>query len=251
MTNPSASNPPTGHVTGSPPPSDSPHIAASPRASANAIFRRREQPWLIRLTHWLNVPLLFVMAMSGLQILVAYPYLGPRGQLATWWPLQGWNPPEWMRLGQWLAGARHWHFAFAWLLVSNGLAYLGYFFARGEWRRRVFLPRRDARHAVQMALHYVLRRKEPANAGLYNGLQRLGYTAAIVLVALEVLSGLALYKPVQLRWLTTLFGGYDGARAVHLVALFALVGFVIGHVAMVLLHPRTLIAMITGGKRDE
>jgi Ni/Fe-hydrogenase b-type cytochrome subunit len=231
--------------------SDASHTVSTPAVRAPARRVRREQPFVIRLTHWINVPLLVIMAMSGLQILVAYPFLGPHGKPATWWPLQGWQPPEWARLGQWLAGARHWHFAFAWLLVSNGLVYVAYFFARGEWRRRAFLPRRDARHAWQTALHYFFRRKEPAPAGLYNGLQRLGYTAAIVLVALEVLSGLALYKPVQLRWLAAMFGGYDGARAVHLIALFALVGFVIGHVIMVALHPRSFVAMITGGKRDE
>ena len=233
-------------------PKSAPAADASPPPPRAAPARRgrKAQPWLIRVTHWVNVPVLVVMAMSGLQIFVAYPYLGPHGEPYAWWPLQGWVPPVWMRLGSWLAGARHMHFAFAWVLGLNGLLYLLYFAARGEWRRRLFLPRRDAVHALQTARFYARLGKEPTSAGLYNGLQRLGYTAAIALALVEVLSGLAMWKPVQLRALAALFGGYDGARAVHLLGLLALAGFVVGHVLMVALHPRTLLDMITGGKRD-
>ncbi|HXW84694.1 MAG TPA: hypothetical protein VEJ86_09845, partial [Candidatus Binataceae bacterium] len=85
------------------------------------------------------MPLLIIMAGSGLQILVAYPFLGPRGALYRWYPLQGKAPHDWMCIGGWLAGGRHWHFAFAWLLVANGLFYLTYLCASGEWRRRMFL----------------------------------------------------------------------------------------------------------------
>ena len=105
-------------------------------------------------------------------------------------------------------------------------------------------------NAVRTALHYARLGKEPPKAGLYNGLQRLAYTSAIVLAVLEVLSGLAMYKPVQLAWLAAMFGGYDGARAVHLIGLLALIGFVIGHLVMVFAHPRTLLDMITGGKHE-
>src|SRR6185503_8663646 len=93
---------------------------------------RRPQPWPIRLSHWLNVPLLAILAGSGLQILAAFPSLGPRGAPYGWYPLHGWTAPGWLRIGRWLAGARHWHFAFAWLLVANGLFYLVYLFASGE-----------------------------------------------------------------------------------------------------------------------
>ena len=80
---------------------------------------RRAQPWLIRLTHWLNVPLLLLMAGSGLQIFTAYPALGPRGALYGWYPWQEMPPPAWARFGDWLAGARHWHFALGWWLVRH------------------------------------------------------------------------------------------------------------------------------------
>ncbi|WP_146647600.1 cytochrome b/b6 domain-containing protein [Labilithrix luteola] len=208
---------------------------------------RRAQPWIVRLTHWGNVVFLPVMAGSGLQILMAFPYFGPRGQMYTWFPIQNWTAPEWMRIGGWLAGARHVHFAFAWALVANALLYLVYVFASGEWRRRFFLPRRDAKQAVGTFAHYLRLRRDAPAQGFYNGLQRLAYTTAIVLGVVEVLSGLAMWKPVQLSYVAALFGGYDGARVVHFVGLVALALFVIMHVVLVAFHPRTLPPMITGG----
>ena len=119
----------------------------------------------------------------------------------------------------------------------------------GEWQRRAFHPRRDALSALQTAAHYLRLRKSAPEQGLYNGLQRLSYTLAIVLGAVEVLSGLALYKPVQLSALAALFGGYEGARAIHLLGLAALVAFAVAHVVLVLLHPRALASIFTGGRR--
>jgi len=87
---------------------------------AGAVQGRRAQPWLIRLTHWLNVPLLVLMAGSGLQIFAAYPALGPRGARYGWYPWDGVLPPTWAQFGGWLAGGRHWHFALGWFLVLNG-----------------------------------------------------------------------------------------------------------------------------------
>lgn len=210
---------------------------------------RRPQPLAIRITHWLNAPLLLGMAGSGLQILVAYPYQGPRGEAYPWFPLQGALPPEWMRLGGWLAGARHVHFALMWPLTVNALVYLAYLAASGEWRRRAFLPRRDARSTLRAVASYARLREAPTGGELYNGLQRLAYTAALLLAAAAVLSGIALYKPVQLRPLASLFGGYDGARLAHFVAMALLLLFLAGHVAMALLHPRSLAEMIAGGSR--
>src|SRR5919109_4812660 len=103
---------------------------------------------------------------------------------------------------------------------------------RGEWRRRLFLPHRDGRNAVLMLAYYVhVRRTAPAH-DLYNGLQRLAYSTIIVIAVVEVLSGLAIYKPVQLWWLGSLFGGYDGARAVHLIGLGLLTLFAVVHLVM-------------------
>jgi thiosulfate reductase cytochrome b subunit len=210
---------------------------------------RPQQPLLIRLAHWVNIPLLLIMAGSGLQIFVAYPYFGPRGGLFNWYPFQGDAPPSYLRIGGWLAGARHWHFAIAWFLVINGLIYLAYQLATGEWRRRLFLPHRDGLNATRMFAYYLRVRKDPPPEDFYNGLQRLAYTSAIVFAMVVVLSGLAIYKPVQLHLLTSLFGGYDIARVVHFGCLVLLALFTLNHIVLVALHPRTLVAMVTGGRR--
>ncbi len=210
----------------------------------------RPQPLLIRITHWVNVPALAIMAMSGLQILRAYPYFGPQGAMYTWVPLQAWESPEWMRAGGWLAGARHLHFAFAWLLVINGLVYFGYLIYSREWRRRFFWPPRDGQPALAQFLYYIRVRKEEPPENLYNSLQRSAYTAAVVLGVLGVLSGFAIWKPVQLHWLAMVFGGYDGARVAHFLALLALIGFFITHIIMVIVHYKQFPEMVTGGKPE-
>src|SRR5271167_3359269 len=102
---------------------------------------RVPQPLVIRIAHWVNVPTLAIMMMSGLQILDAYPMFGPRGDTYRWVPFQSWNPwPSWMTAGGWLAGARHLHFAFAWLLVGNAVVYVVYLVASKEYKRRLFWP---------------------------------------------------------------------------------------------------------------
>jgi len=206
---------------------------------------------MVRTAHWVNVPLLVIMAGSGLQIFAAFPSLGTRGEPYGWYPFHGQPPPAWLRLGGWLAGARAWHFAVGWLFILNGLAYWIYLVWSGEWRRRSFVPRRDARNAIQMLAYYLRIRKQPPAQGFYNGLQRLAYTGASLLAFVAVLSGVAIYKPVQLHWLAAAFGGYDAARAVHLLALVMLGLFTVAHVLLVALHPRSLVEMITGGAARE
>jgi thiosulfate reductase cytochrome b subunit len=208
---------------------------------------RRPQPWPVRFAHWANVVLLIIMGGSGLQILVAFPSLGPRGKLYGWYPFQGAEPPAWLRMGGWLAGSRHWHFAFAWFFVANGITYLVYLFASGEWRRRFFLPRRDFRSALETVAWYLRLRKTAPAQGLYNGLQRFTYTGVLLLGVLVVWSGLVIYKPVQLPRLTGLIGGYDPARAIHLLVLVAFGLFTVMHVILVALHPKALVEMIVGG----
>ena len=210
---------------------------------------RREQPLAIRIAHWCNALFLILMAGSGLQILSAYPSLGPQGDQYSWYPWQDTPPPDWLTIGGWLAGGRHWHFAIAWFFILNGLFYLGYQFASGEWRRRFFIPRRDALNALRQFAYYSRLRKSPPPADFYNGLQRLAYNSAVLFGVVMVLSGLAIYKPVQLHFLTVLFGGYDGARVVHLAGLCLLVLFVATHLMLVMLHPREIAKMVTGGDR--
>ncbi len=192
--------------------------------------------------------MIVIMAGSGLEIFAAYPALGPRGAQYAWYPWQNVAPPDWSTIGGWLAGARQWHFALAWFLVLNGSIYLAYFFASGEWRRRLFLPGRDTRNSLVMFGYYLRIIRTPPAPDFYNGLQRFAYTSVLILVTIQVLSGLAIYKPVQLHWLVSIFGGYDAARVFHLLGLALLALFVTVHVVMVSLHPRDLLAMLTGGK---
>jgi thiosulfate reductase cytochrome b subunit len=210
---------------------------------------RREQPLAIRLAHWLSVPLGVVVAASGLQILAAYPYMGPRGAFYAWYPLQGWVAPSGIRLGGWLAGARALHFGVGLLWLSTGAAYVAYLLVSGEWRRRFFWPRRDAGNAWATLRYYLRLGPKPDQPGLYNGLQRAAYTAALGLAGVALLTGLVLYKPVQFPRLERLLGGYDFARLLHLATLAALAGFTAGHLLMVALHPRSLWAMLQGGRR--
>lgn len=212
--------------------------------------------WLVRLTHWLNAILLVGMIGSGLQIFNAYQRFGPRD--TTYAVL---NPidvvkdspaaPEWARLGGWLAGGLNWHFTLAWPFVLTGLAYLFYLLLSGEWRSLVFRPR-DLRPAVQMQLYYLRLRKDHPPQGKHNALQKLAYTSIFILGALAVLTGFAIYKPVQLGWLTALFGGYELTRYWHFLTVWIFVAFTLLHVVLVfVVDPASIRAMITGWYRGR
>lgn len=201
---------------------------------------------VVRLTHWINVLAVALMVGSGLRIFNAYPAFARRGETFCCWPWEGTPVPAWLTFGGWLAGARHWHFAAMWLLVLNGLVYLGFIYLHGEWRDLV--PRRgDLRDAWQMARFYLGRRGDHPRQGKHNALQRASYFAMPILGIVLVLTGLAIWKPVQLGWLTALFGGYALARYWHFLAMLALVGAALVHVFMVLsTDPYSILSMITG-----
>jgi thiosulfate reductase cytochrome b subunit len=207
---------------------------------------------VVRLAHWLNAVFLVGMVASGLQIYTAYAHFGLRDHpLALPNPLDG-NPiPRWARLGGWLAGGLNWHFALAWPFVITGLVYLGFLAVSGEWRSLLFRPR-DVGPAVQMQLYYLRLRKEHPPQGKHNALQKAAYTFIVALGALATLTGFAIYKPVQLAWLTTLFGGYELTRYWHFLAVWVFVGFTLLHVALVLLvDPASLRGMISGWYRGR
>ncbi|MBI1181196.1 MAG: cytochrome b/b6 domain-containing protein [Alphaproteobacteria bacterium] len=193
--------------------------------------RRAIHPFMVRLTHWINAAALIAMVMSGWRIYDASPIFPFRF-------------PGSITLGGWLAGALAWHFAAMWLLVLNGLIYVGYGLVSGHFRQAL-LPLtpagvwRDFRAALALRLPHAL--------GRYNAVQRLLYVGVILLLTLAVLSGLAIWKPVQLHPLTALLGGYDTARIVHFLAMSGIVGFFVVHIALVILVPRTLPPMIVGG----
>jgi thiosulfate reductase cytochrome b subunit len=192
------------------------------------------------------------MIASGLQIYNAYTHFGIRGNLLPVPnPLDGNAVPQWARLGGWLAGGLNWHFFLAWPFVITGLVYVGFLFASGEWRSLIFRPR-DIRAAAQMQLYYLRLRKEHPAQGKHNALQKAAYTFIVILGAISVLSGFAVYKPVQLSWLTAAFGGYELARYWHFVAVWLFIGFTLVHIALVfLVDPGSLRAIITGWYRGR
>ena len=212
----------------------------------------RRHHWIVRLTHWVNTLALAGMIASGLQIYGAYPRFGLRGaQIGVPNPFDSHAFPRWARLGGWLAGGLNWHFFLMWVLVANGLLYLSYLVVSGELRFLAFRPR-DVPRAVQMQLYYLRLRREHPPQGKHNALQKAAYTFIVALGAVSALSGFALYKPVQLAWLVTLFGGYEWARYWHFVAVWVFTAFTLAHVVLVfVVDPASLRAMITGRYRGR
>ncbi len=187
-------------------------------------------PWPVRLTHWVNAAAMIVMIISGWRIYDASP-------------LFPFVFPAWMTLGDWLGGALAWHFAAMWLLALNFAVYLLFGLKSGHIRRRL-LPL--SAPAVARDLGLALRFRLPHTDGAYNAVQRLMYVLVGVGIAGAITSGLALWKPVQLAPLTLALGGYEAARRVHFAAMSGIVAFVVVHLALVAIVPRTLLPMITG-----
>jgi len=209
-------------------------MMSSLAAADNAATRERGktiQPAWVRTMHWINAFAMILMIMSGWQIYNASP-------------LFGFTFPRGITLGGWLAGALLWHFAAMWLLMINGLAYVVMGFASGRFRAK-FLPitPNGVLGDLKAALSFKLAHDDLST---YNYVQRLLYAGIIVVGIVVVLSGLSIWKPVQLQYLTALFGGYDVARYVHFICMALIVLFLIVHVALAILVPQSLRAMIVG-----
>jgi len=193
-------------------------------------------PLVVRITHWVNAFAMLCMITSGWKIYNASPIFD-------------FMFAKWLTLGGWLGGALAWHFAAMWLLVVNGLVYAIYGLASGHFRRD-FLPLtpRSIWRDFVAALTFRLKHR----LGAYNAVQRLLYVVVLLFGVGVVLSGLAIWKPVQFQGLTALLGGYDTARIVHFAMMSGIVGFVAVHLALVFLVPSTLPPMITGrAPRDD
>jgi len=152
--------------------------------------------------------------------------------------------PRGITLGGWLAGALLWHFAAMWLLAVNGLVYLLLGIATGRFRRKL-VPIRPGEVLADARAAFIGKLAHD-DLSVYNAVQKLLYLGVIVAGIVIVLSGLAIWKPVQLQELTAAFGGYDAARYVHFFAMAVIVAFLVIHVVMALLVPKSLRAMITG-----
>ena len=187
-------------------------------------------PLVVRITHWTNAAAMTVMIGSGWHIYNASP-------------LFPFVFPPWLTLGGWLGGALAWHFAAMWLLAGNLAVYLGYGLASGHIRRRLLpLRPREVWRDAMLALRFRL----PHDGSQYNAVQRLLYVSAGCGIVLAIVSGLAIWKPVQLYPLTFALGGYEIARRVHFLAMAGIVAFTIVHLALVAIVPRTLRPMLTG-----
>ncbi len=188
-------------------------------------------PVWLRATHWLNALAVVILAMSGWRIYNAAPLFDFKFAKA-------------ITLGGWLGGAIQWHFAAMWLLAANGLVYLLCNVATWRLVRKFFpLSPRAIVADLLAALRGHLSHADPRQ---YNSVQRAAYLFVMADAVLLVLSGLVLWKSVQFPLLRELLGGYETARRVHFFAMAALVAFVMVHLAMVALVPRTLLAMIRG-----
>jgi len=187
-------------------------------------------PLTVRVGHWINAFAILVMIFSGWRIYDASP-------------LFSFNFPDGLTLGGWLAGALQWHFAAMWLLVANGIVYLLYGIISGHYRAS-FFPL--SARAVAREFADVFRGRLSHRVGTYNAVQKMAYVAVILLGIVLVLSGLSIWKPVQFQSLAAIMGGYEGARLVHFFAMAGVVGFIVGHVTLVVLVPSTLLPMFTG-----
>jgi thiosulfate reductase cytochrome b subunit len=211
----------------------------------------RRHHWIVRLTHWLTFILVFGMIASGLQIYRAYARFGPRGGSHYPNPFEDADFPAWSRLGGWLAGGLNWHFFLMWPLIGVGAVYLVYLVVSGEWRKVVFRPA-DLWPAVAMTRYYLRLDREHPPQGKHNALQKQAYSGVILLGVLSVLTGFAIWKPVQIGWLTAWFGGYQLARYWHFWAVWLFVGFTIVHVTLVFVaDPASLRGIVTGWYRGR
>ena len=189
------------------------------------------QPAWVRVAHWINAVAMILMIMSGWQIYNASP-------------LFAFKFAKSITLGDWLAGALLWHFAAMWLLMVNGLVYVTLGFATGRFRNKL-LPITPA-GVITDTKAALTGKLSHDDLTRYNYVQKLLYAGIIVIGVLIVLSGLSIWKPVQLQWLAALFGGYEVARYVHFFCMAAIVAFLIVHVALAVLVPKSLRAMIIG-----
>ncbi|WP_158744420.1 cytochrome b/b6 domain-containing protein [Acidisphaera sp. L21] len=196
---------------------------------------RKLHPVPIRVMHWINAVAMLVMITSGWGIYDDYVIIS------------GLHFSHTFRLGSWAAESLMWHFAGMWFLVLNGLAYLIYGVFTGRFRERL-LPIRigELVQTVKDTLHFHIAHEDLTH---YNAVQKLLYIVVIVAGISQVVTGLAIWKPVQLSFLVPLFGGFQGARIVHFWGMVVIVGFLVVHVALAVLVPRTIWAMLAGGPR--
>ena len=201
-----------------------------------------------RLMHWINAAAILVMIGSGWRIYDYYPALSLNYAFPYYLTLGGdLTVTEAISNDDGLVNALLWHFAAMWVLVINLLVYLVVGIVSGHFRRD-FLP--VSPRAVVRDLFAALRFRLDHRLGEYNAVQKVFYWGVLAAILVTILSGLSIWKPVQLQWLTWLFGGYEFARVVHFFGMAVIVAFLVVHVALTILVPKTLVAMVLGHASD-
>ena len=197
--------------------------------------KRRLHPLPVRIMHWVNAAAMLVMITSGWGIYDDDVIV------------RGFHFSGFWRLGDWAAWSLNWHFAGMWFVVINGLAYLTYGFVTGRLRER-FMPIRPI-ELVQTVIDTLHLKIAHEDITVYNAVQKLLYIVVIFAGISQVVTGLAIWKPVQFSGLVSLLGGFQAARVLHFTGMAVIVGFLCVHVALSLLVPKTLWAMVAGGPR--
>jgi thiosulfate reductase cytochrome b subunit len=211
----------------------------SPARKSSALKEPRLHPLPLRVMHWINAVAIFIMIGSGWKIYdddVIFGWL---------------HFPDFLTIGKWAQHGLQWHFFGMWIFVLNGVAYLIYGVVTGRFRRKLVpISVREVLATVGDALRFRLAHDDLTH---YNAVQKVLYLGVILVGILIVVSGLALWKPVQFSELAAVFGTFQTIRLVHFLCMAAIVGFLVVHVALALLVPRSLVAMLTGGPavRDE
>ncbi len=170
------------------------------------------QQLVIKLFHGILIVSLALMISSGLEIYNATPVFGGK---------EGWRFPDFLTLGEWLAGGRDWHFAMMWVYSFNLLIYGIYIILTSRWKKR-FFSGRDLQNLKPAA-------KPKIKSYAWH---RLIYTVIIPILILSIASGLAMYKPVQLAWLANLFGSWQTLRTIHFITVPISLLFLAAHVLM-------------------
>jgi thiosulfate reductase cytochrome b subunit len=182
--------------------------------------------------HWINAVAILIMIGSGWKIYnddAIFPF----------------HFPDSIVIGKWAQYGLQWHFFGMWIFVVNGLAYLAYGIATGRFRRKLLpISVRELLATVGDALRLRLSHDDLTH---YNAVQKILYLGIMAIGILIVISGLALWKPVQFSGLAALFGSFQTIRLVHFLCMSAIVAFLLVHVTLALLVPRSLLAMLTGG----
>ncbi len=198
---------------------------------------RKLHPLPLRIMHWINALAMILMIGSGWKIY--------NDEV-----LFGWlHFPDWMTLGREAQHALQWHFFAMWVLMLNGLCYLAYGFFSGRFKRKLTPIRvKEVVNDIRDALRFKLAHDDITH---YNGVQKLLYVGVILVIVVQVVSGWVIWKPIQLSELAWLFYDFQGARLVHFLGMAAIVGFMVVHMLLALLVPKTIVAMVGGGPRVD